>query len=73
VIHPIIGKQLLKIALYDLEDCGDESVPVPVTYHLKRLQGVDGDPEFCLPLNRPRPAGGAVLAEMVYAQPRAAN
>jgi predicted NAD/FAD-binding protein len=53
----------------DLRDCRDTATPVSLTYHVNRLQGLGGGPEFCVTLNGAAPAAGTVLAEMDYAHP----
>jgi predicted NAD/FAD-binding protein len=53
----------------DLRDCRDPRTPVSLTYHVNRLQGITGAPEFCVTLNGPEPAAGTTLAEMDYAHP----
>jgi predicted NAD/FAD-binding protein len=53
----------------DLRDCRDTRTPVSLTYHVNRLQGITGGPEFCVTLNGSVPAQGTVLAEMDYTHP----
>jgi predicted NAD/FAD-binding protein len=53
----------------DLRDCRDTRTPVSLTYHVNRLQGITGAPEFCVTLNGSEPAAGTTLAEMDYAHP----
>lgn len=53
----------------DIHDCQDAAAPVSMTYHVNRLQGVGGDEQFCVTLNRREPLGGEVLAEMDYTHP----
>jgi predicted NAD/FAD-binding protein len=52
----------------EIDDCRDSRAPVSLTYHINRLQSVEGGPEFCVSLNRPL-GGGEVLAEMHYTHP----
>jgi predicted NAD/FAD-binding protein len=53
----------------DLRDCRDAATPASLTYHVNRLQGITGGPEFCVTLNGPAPAAGTTLAQMDYAHP----
>jgi predicted NAD/FAD-binding protein len=53
----------------EIDDCRDSRAPVSLTYHINRLQSVEGGPEFCVSLNRRRPIDGPVLAEMHYTHP----
>lgn len=53
----------------DIQDCRDEAAPVSVTYHLNRLQSLPGPTQYFVSLNRTRPEGGRVLAEMDYTHP----
>jgi uncharacterized protein len=51
-----------------LDDCLDDEQPVPITYDLARLQGLDGVGPLLCTLNGPEPAG-PVHARMVYTHP----
>jgi predicted NAD/FAD-binding protein len=53
----------------DLLDCQDSSRPLGMTYHLNRLQGIDGDTQFCVSLNEPAPAPQTVIEAMDYEHP----
>jgi predicted NAD/FAD-binding protein len=53
----------------EMDDCGAAAAPVSLTYHLNRLQSIDGDTQFCVSLNRRQPVRGAVLAVMSYTHP----
>ena len=52
----------------DLADCGDDTAPVSLTYHMNRLQGVPGPDELCVTLNPARDPARVLLA-MDYTHP----
>jgi len=52
----------------DVHDCHARTTPVSVSYHLNRLQSLDGPTQFCVSLNQPL-TGDRVLARMAYAHP----
>jgi predicted NAD/FAD-binding protein len=50
-------------------DCRDERSPVTLTYHMNRLQAIDGPEQLLVSLNRAGIAAEAILAEMDYTHP----
>ena len=53
----------------DLHDCRDLRTPVTMTYHLNRLQGIAGAPQYCVTLNGHAPPSPPILATLDYAHP----
>ena len=53
----------------DILDCRDVRTPVAMTYHLNRLQGIDGATQYCVTLNGHAAPAGDVLSEMDYSHP----
>lgn len=52
----------------DLADCHDDDVPVSLTYHMNRLQGLPGPEELCVTLN-PTADPARILADLEYTHP----
>lgn len=50
----------------DIQDCHDLATPVAMTYHLNRLQGIDGETQYCVTVNGHAELAGPVLASVNY-------